>query len=913
MTTPPNGSLADFTEQLPFRLDPFQQRACEALENGHGVLVCAPTGAGKTVVGEFAVHLALAAGRKCFYTTPIKALSNQKFNDLVVRYGPDRIGLLTGDQSINGDADIVVMTTEVLRNMLYANSPALHGLSYTVMDEVHFLADRMRGAVWEEVILHLPDDVLLVSLSATVSNAEEFGGWIQTVRGDTTVVVDEHRPVPLWQHVMVGKRVFDLFDYRATRADRGRELLVDPELLRHIAHRLEADRLADWQPRGRGRNRGRPTIFRPPMRPDVIGILDREGLLPAITFIFSRAGCDAAVKQCLRSSLRLTNNEERARIAEVIDRRCADLPEADLIVLDYHEWREGLLRGLAAHHAGMLPVFRHTVEELFVEGLVKAVFATETLALGINMPARTVVLERLVKYNGEQHVPLTPGEYTQLTGRAGRRGIDVEGHAVVLWTPDVDPAEVAGLASTRTFPLRSSFAPSYNMTINLVHQMGPVQARKLLESSFAQYQADRSVVGLVRGIERGERVLEEIAAELGDESAVLDYVRLRAQISERERAQSRASRLQRRKAATDALAALRRGDIITITHGRRGGLAVVLEADRDSDDPRPLVLTEDRWAGRISSADYSGASAPLGSMSLPKRVEHRNPRARRDVASALRSAAGGLDVRPTKRRRGGSVERDVDPELASLREQLRRHPAHKLPDREEKARLAERYLRVERDNEQIRKKVAAATNSLARTFDRIVVLLTERGFIDANADDLKVTDDGRLLARIYSESDLLVAESLRSGIWEGLDAAELAAVLSSVVYESRGDTPSVPGGVDVPTGKLRRALNQTRRLWTELRADEQRHRISQSREPDDGFVPAVYRWATTGDLTRSLAASDAAGTGSPLSAGDFVRWCRQVLDLLDQVRNAAPSPALRTAAKRAIDDIRRGVVAVDAG
>jgi ATP-dependent RNA helicase HelY len=912
MTTPLSGELAGFAEQLSFKLDDFQQRACQALENGHGVLVCAPTGAGKTVVGEFAVHLALAAGRKCFYTTPIKALSNQKHNDLVARYGPERIGLLTGDQSINGDADIVVMTTEVLRNMLYANSPALYGLSHVVMDEVHFLADRMRGAVWEEVILHLSDDVRLVSLSATVSNAEEFGGWIQTVRGDTTVVVDEHRPVPLWQHVLVGRRLFDLFDYRAS-GKSGRELLVDPELLRHIASRREADRLADWQPRGRGRSR--PSIYRPPSRPDAISTLDREGLLPAITFIFSRAGCDAAVKQCLRSSLRLTSDEERVRVADVIDRRTAELNEADLIVLDYHEWREGLLRGLAAHHAGMLPIFRHTVEELFTAGLVKAVFATETLALGINMPARTVLLEKLVKFNGEQHMPLTPGEYTQLTGRAGRRGIDVEGHAVVLWHPDVDPAEVAGLASTRTFPLRSSFAPTYNMTINLVNQMGPTQAHKLLESSFAQYQADRSVVGLVRAVERGERILDEIAGELGGHDAsILEYVRLRLQISERERAQSRASRLQRRRATTDALAALRRGDIITITHGRRGGLAVVLEADRDSDDPRPLVLTENRWAGRISSADYSGASDVLGSMPLPKRVEHRNPRIRRDLASALRSASAGLEVPSAKGKRSGPPkERDVDPELAGLREQLRRHVAHDLSDREAKARLAERYLRIERDNEQIRQKIAAATNSLARTFDRIVELLTERNFIEGSNGDPKVTDDGRLLARIYSESDLLVAECLRSGTWEGLDAAELAAVLSSVLYESRGDAPGSPDGMNVPTGKLRRALNQTRRLWTELRSDEQRHRITQSREPEDGFVAAIYRWATTGDLTSALAASDASGTGTPLSAGDFVRWCRQVLDLLDQVRNAAPTPALRTTAKRAINDIRRGVVAVDAG
>ncbi|CRZ13901.1 RNA helicase [Mycolicibacterium neworleansense] len=906
------GELTRFTAEYPFALDDFQLRACRALQSGHGVLVCAPTGAGKTVVGEFAVHLALAAGGKCFYTTPIKALSNQKHNDLVARYGADKIGLLTGDQSINGDADIVVMTTEVLRNMLYANSPALQGLSYVVMDEVHFLADRMRGAVWEEVILHLPEDVLLVSLSATVSNAEEFGGWIQTVRGDTTVVVDEHRPVPLSQHMLVGRRLFDLFE--GTNST-----LVDPELLRHISHRREADRLADWQPRGRGRGGGRPQLYRPPSRPDVIATLDAAGLLPAITFVFSRAGCDAAVQQCLRAPLRLTTDEERARIAAIVDRRCADLAESDLIVLDYHQWREGLLRGLAAHHAGMLPVFRHTVEELFTAGLVKAVFATETLALGINMPARTVVLERLVKFNGEQHVPLTPGEYTQLTGRAGRRGIDVEGHAVVLWRPDdsnAEPAEVAGLASTRTFPLRSSFSPSYNMTINLVQQMGPEQAHKLLERSFAQYQADRSVVGLVRGVARGERMMGELAAELGGKDApILDYVRLRTKIGERERAQSRASRLQRRRAATDALADLRRGDIITITHGRRGGLAVVLEpAERGSDDPRPLVLTEHRWAGRISSADYSGASAPLGTMTLPKRVEHRQPRVRRDLASALRSAAADLSV-PSKRSSRGAAapERDVDPELAGLREELRHHPAHQLPGREAQARIAERYLRIERDNAQIQQKVNAATNSLARTFDRIVALLSERGFIEAASGQPKVTDAGRLLARIYSESDLLVAECLRAGLWDGLQPSELAGVLSAVLFESRGDTAGGTVGVDIPTAGLRRALAQTRRVSADLRGDEQRHRLAPSREPDEGFVTAVYRWATTGDLAAALAASDVSGSGSALSAGDFVRWCRQVLDLLDQVRNAAPTPALRNTAKRAVNDVRRGVVAVDAG
>jgi ATP-dependent RNA helicase HelY len=920
---PAAGELARFTAELAFGLDRFQQRACTALGSGHGVLVCAPTGAGKTVVGEFAVHLALASGGKCFYTTPIKALSNQKHTDFVARYGKEQIGLLTGDLSVNAHAPVVVMTTEVLRNMLYADSPVLQGLSYVVMDEVHFLADRMRGAVWEEVILHLPEDVRLVSLSATVSNAEEFGGWIQTVRGDTTVVVDDHRPVPLWQHMLVGKRLFDLFDYDARGPGDRRQPIVDPNLLRHIAHRREADRLSDWRAPRRQAGRGGPgrparsSFYRPPPRPDVIRMLDNDGLLPAITFVFSRVGCDAAVAQCLRSSLRLTTEEDRAQIAEVIDHRCGDLEDSDLAVLGYYEWREGLLRGIAAHHAGLLPVFRHTVEELFTAGLIKAVFATETLALGINMPARTVVLERLVKFNGEQHLPLTPGEYTQLTGRAGRRGIDVEGHAVVIWNPGEDtsePAEVAGLASTRTFPLRSSFAPSYNMTINLVNRVGPEQAHRLLEQSFAQYQADRSVVSLVRGVARGQQMLDEVAAGLGGNDApILEYARLRERISQHERAQARASRLQRRQAVNDALAALRRGDIITITHGRRGGLAVVLEPARDSTDPRPLVLTETRWAGRISSADYSDGSAPVGSMTLPKRVEHRQPRVRRDLASALRSAAAGLSI-PGDGRGKRTESRDLDPEVVALREQLRRHPVHREPDREAQVRLAERYLRIERDNAALQQKVAAATNSLARTFDRIVGLLTERGFIRVTDGDPAVTDDGRLLARIYSESDLLVAECLRTDAWTGLREAELAAVLSAVLYESRGgEGPGPPRNAEVPTPKLRQALHRMRRLSAELRADEQRHRITMSREPDDGFVAAIYRWASNGDLVTALAAADAEGTGSPLSPGDFVRWCRQVLDLLDQVRNAALQPELRATAKRAIDAIRRGVVAVDAG
>jgi ATP-dependent RNA helicase HelY len=881
--------LADFVCLLSFELDPFQRSACIALENGHGVLVCAPTGAGKTVVGEFAVHLALAEGRKCFYTTPIKALSNQKFADLTERYGADKVGLLTGDTSVNGDAPVVVMTTEVLRNMLYAGSSTLDRLGYVVMDEVHYLADRFRGAVWEEVILHLPQRVRLVSLSATVSNAEEFGEWLVTVRGDTTVVVDEHRPVPLWQHMMAGGRLLDLF----AGETQDEHVKINPQLLRRTE---ELGRFAVPAGRGyRGRGAPRGQRFRPTSRVDVVTRLDSAALLPAIVFVFSRAGCDAAVEQCVRSGLRLAGPDELAEIREVIERRTAGLPEADLRVLGYWEWREALERGIAAHHAGLLPTFKETVEELFLRGLVKVVFATETLALGINMPARTVVLEKLVKYNGEAHVELTAGEYTQLTGRAGRRGIDVEGHAVVLWQPGVDPRQVGGLASTRTYPLRSSFRPGYNMAINLVGQFGAEKARDLLEQSFAQFQADRSVVGLSRQIDRNNEGLagyaEQMECHLGD---FTEYMTLRRQIADREKSLARQNSSARRAEAAASLERLRKGDVIAVPAGRRSGLAVVVDPGVD-----PLVVTEDRWAGRLSVADFPAPVESLGRMRLPKQVNVRSPQSRRDLASSLRNT--GIDVPARERRRSGAAD---DAELAALRRALRAHPCHGCEKREDHARWAERYHRLFGETERIRQRVAATTHSLARAFDRIRGLLAERGYLADNGD--RVTEDGRRLARLYSESDLLVAECLRSDAWAGLGAAELAAVVSALVFESRRESP-----VDarVPDGAVSDALRSTVRLWASLESDERRHRLDRTREPDAGFAWPIFRWTRGEALEKVLLAAET--NGQELGAGDFVRWCRQVVDLLDQVREvvAADDP-VGVAAGRAVTAIRRGVVAM---
>jgi ATP-dependent RNA helicase HelY len=883
--------LTDFRAGYPFELDPFQAEACEALESGYSVLVCAPTGAGKTIVGEFAVHLALAAGQKCFYTTPIKALSNQKYNDLVDRYGADRVGLLTGDNAINSGAPIVVMTTEVLRNMLYVGSSSLTDLGYVVMDEVHYLGDRFRGAVWEEVIIHLSAAVRLISLSATVSNAEEFGEWLVSVRGETEVIVHEERPVPLWQHVLVGTRLFDLFDGDGTTINAG--------LLRHVADRV---RYLDPIP---GRRGGRaPRGWRPPHRPDVIGRLDSEGLLPAITFIFSRAGCDAAALQCVQAGMWLTTEDERAEIDTVIDELTSSVPPEDLDVLGYWEWRDGLRRGVAAHHAGLIPAFKQTVEELFVRGLVRAVFATETLALGINMPARTVVLERLTKFNGETHADITPGEYTQLTGRAGRRGIDVEGHAVVLWTPEVDPLRVAGLASNRTYPLRSSFRPSYNMAVNLVGQMGRPAARELLEASFAQFQADRGVAGLLAQIRRNEETLrqyeQQMACHLGD---FTEYADLRRRLSDRESLLAREGARERRGAVAASLEALRRGDVIRVPRGRRAGLAVVLDPGvHPRDDPRPLVVTEGRWSGRLTLVDFPHAVDVLGTVRVPKHLNHRSPQDRRDLASSLHALDIPDSPRESRSRRGSTADEDV--ELLRLRRELRAHPCHQCTDREQHARWAERHIRLTRENEGLRKRIEGRTGSLGRTFDRICQLLDDRGYLAGEA----ATPAGRQLARIWSEADLLAAECLRNGAWDGLEPAELAAVVSTLVYEPRREEMLVD---KMPSTAVRDALAATARIWAELSEDETERQLPASREPQLGFVWPIYRWARQERLDRVLAGT--AERGSELSAGDFIRWCKQVLDLLEQLAIAPGAGGSRrpvaATARAAAAAIRHGVVA----
>ncbi|MDO4899680.1 RNA helicase [Actinomyces sp.] len=935
--------LARFASDYDFPFDDFQNEACRALEAGQGVLVAAPTGAGKTVVGEFAVHLAQTRGLKAFYTTPIKALSNQKYLDLVARHGTDRVGLLTGDTSVNPHADVIVMTTEVLRNMLYSGSRDLDRLGYVVMDEVHYLADRFRGPVWEEVMIHLAPEVQVVSLSATVSNAEEFGDWLGQVRGRTAVVVSEHRPVPLTQHMLVGRRLLPLYSAPPERSGTAQPPL-NPDLLRAVreARRAAAGReQGDGGPRrqaGTGRGGrwsrtvgGRPypsrqgdggaraAHLRPPARVTVINALEGAELLPAIVFVFSRAGCENAVREAVTRGVNLTTNREARRIREIIERRTADIPAADLGVLGFHAWTHALTRGVAAHHAGLLPVFKETVEELFAANLVKVVYATETLSLGINMPARTVVLESLRKWNGSAHVNLTPGEYTQLTGRAGRRGIDVEGHAVVLATDDAEPAFVSSLASRRTYPLVSAFRPTYNMAVNLLGRMPRARAREVLESSFAQFQADRGVVEMAAEVRRKRHRLAELnkrmSCHLGDFG---EYALLRARISKVEADQSRGNRAARRGEAGRSIEALSRGDVVLYRAGRRLRHGVVVaQAAAHSGEPRLTVVGEDRRVHTLTPENAPDGVTRVGALPVSETVDVRRPRERERLADRLLDAlrAGTLDAstdRGSRRdHRGGE---DVARRLEQLRHEMRTHPCHACPHREEHARVGRRWVRTRDELDHLQARVNNRTGTIARQFDAVCRVLleleylapTDRGHLDG---ELRVTGAGRVLARVYAERDLLVAECLRQALWNDLTPAELAGAVSACVYEPRLAASSL--GLPAAPGSrlgdvLRRELTISRRI-SDLEALE---RVDPSTGAEPALAGAVRAWTDGADLATILEDTD-------LAAGDFVRWCKQLLDVLGQLATIisgagagerAGLARLAITAAEACLDVNRGVV-----
>lgn len=768
-----SSEVGRFATRYPFDLDHFQICACQALVDGMDVLVGAPTSSGKTIVAEFAVDKALREGSKLFYTTPIKALSNQKFHDLAYRFGQENLGLLTGDTTINPNAPIIVMTTEVARNMIYSHGAALENLGYVVMDEVHYLADKFRGPVWEEVLINLDPDVRVISLSATVSNVEDFGNWLSSVRRRTKVVISETRPVPLEQKMFIEGEIVALHRPGSNK--------LNPRLYA-LAQATRGQK--------RFRMPRRPRLD----RPGVCQALVNDNMLPAIFFVFSRAGCEQAVQEVVDSGMCFTTDQQATRIEQLAHLALSDLSDAEFALVGGPQWVHGLTLGVAAHHAGLLPVMKELVERLFIQGLLRVVFATETLALGVNMPARTVIIEQLDKWNGSEHAPLTAGEYTQLTGRAGRRGIDSLGYAVTLLSEQTPPYMVASLASKRSYPLHSAFVPTYNMTVNLLAYLDLTRARNNIEKSFAQWEAEHAV--------------RKIAAKARQA---------------REKAQQKLSG-----------AVCERGD--------------VMELERLM---RELSTLEKQARARRFSA-------------------HNTEQSQHDDRVAIEQA----------------------------RARMKAHPVYSCPERELHLVVARSAYQTMLKADNLEKQISLRTTSLSSQFDRVVQVLKELGYLQ---QDATLTQRGELLRSIYGEKDLLISQCLHDGVWNSLTTAQLAAVLAAVVYIARSDTasPVVPGGASAP---LAQALRQMNSLNARLQDIERHHHLSQGRPLDTGLSVGMEVWARGKSLNQAL-------ENAQMSAGDFVRWARQVVDLADQLSNCVPNAQLGVRLRQVVNAVRRGVVA----
>ncbi len=831
-----------FLEGEPFEPDAFQIEAIQVIESGASVVVTAPTGSGKTLIAEAAAAIALAAGKRTFYTAPIKALSNQKYHDLVDRYGEDGVGLLTGDNTINGEAPVVVMTTEVLRNMIYADSEALDGLAVVILDEVHYLQDRYRGSVWEEVIIHLPAGIQLVNLSATIANAEEFTEWMRARRGPTELVIEERRPVPLESMYLLRDR------------HHGNSVEWFPVFGKDGRHPNK--RVLNLLRKGRSRRGG----FATPRRLEVSEALLGAGKLPAIYFIFSRAGCDQAARTVAAAGLRLTSAEEREEIRLFADEATAHLEPIDLAVLGYDSWVSMLEAGVAAHHAGMVPAFKETVEHLFSSGLVKLVFATETLSLGINMPAKAVVLESFSKFNGESHELLRAGEFTQLTGRAGRRGMDEQGTAVILYSSYVPFKKVADVAAMGSHPLISSFEPSYNMAVNLVANYSKAQAEELLRASFAQFRAQQRTERLENRIaERSaeiERFLEAAQCEHGDIEAYVD-----APLGSGEGTD----------AVREFLSLLDSGDVLEMGDGGRW----VILARGYGRNPRFLLLSETGERRKATPDELGALPKHLGKLALEEPVRSSDQGYLEAASIVLRAW--------TPEGPGRSIEEDEPAELTVAA----------CPDLDDHLHWLSRSRRAAKDLRRLERRRTRINDDVVKRFTSRMAVLSELGYVKR----WDLSDKGRSLRRVYSELDLVLTEAVESSILEGLSAPEFAAVVSMFTFEPRKSD----GEGAILVGTVAERFEQIVKVWENVSSTEERRRVPMSRMPDSGFAPLAYGWVSGASL------DDLFGDDG-FAAGDFVRNCRQLLDLMRQIRDGFPS--LAPVAAAAINSTDRGIVAV---
>lgn len=848
-------------------LDEFQVEACRELEAGRDVLVSAPTGAGKTVAARYAVELALATGKRCIYTAPIKALSNQKYADLTEELGEDAVGLLTGDFTVNREAPILVVTTEVLRNMLFQGASDLADTGYAVLDEVHYLADPDRGPVWEEVILSLPEHVRLVSLSATIANTGELVAWMRSVRGDTALVTSNVRPVPLRQCALFGKHLVPVYDADAEGPSRALVAGVKREQER-AEQRHRAARVGE-------RDRRR-----------VLRVLGREDMLPAIEFIFSRKGCDRAVDSLLRHDVVLTDAAEQQEIRAEVARVREQLTAGDRHAIGFDRSARALERGFGAHHAGVFPAVKELIERLTARGLVKIVYATGTLALGIDMPVRTVVLEDLTRWDGAGFVNLSATEYTQLIGRAGRRGKDPVGNAVILGGPELDPEHLADIGSGRVDPLHSVFRPSYNTVTNLVLDRGYAEARALMARSFAQFQRNAKI-GTVNA--RLERVRRKIAGEERhlhcERGNLVEYVRLREKAGHARKAARKAAKRAYRARIEESFATARTGQVYAYGVGGELEYGLVLSAHRK----RLRVLT---WLGEVvwlELADLSSEMRGVASVSLPTGLSVKRPDVRESVAEEITDAVEervdlGLDEDLL-----APWSRFAEPDDAAVLA----HPVHACPDLAEHLRVAEGLVSLDHRAAELARAADSYADSVGREFDATARVLERRGLLLDGSDGTLTGGRGAgVLRELHADADLLLYEALSTVGEEEIEADVFAGWMSLFLSDDR------LGSMYPRPRELFRLTQRTRKIATELQAVEAEEGIERTPDLTPGCADVFAGWVSGWTLDQCIEASR-------LSAGDFINAARRLVDLLGQVRAATEGTWIADVAAKARDGVRR--------
>lgn len=878
-------------ELFPFPLDPFQLEAIDALNQGHSVVVSAPTGSGKTLVGEYAIHRALAHGQRVFYTTPLKALSNQKLRDFREQFGPENVGLMTGDLSVNREAKVVVMTTEIFRNMLYAEvdrgDDPLADVEAVVLDECHYMNDSQRGTVWEESIIHCPPPVQLVALSATVANAGQLTDWIERVHGPTQLVLSDFRPVPLAFSFCSAKGLHPLLNDEGTGLHPNCKVWRSPK----STHR-------------RGPKTPRPPQPEAAPLPFVVAQMAERDMLPAIYFIFSRRGCDKAVRDLGR--LNLLTSEEQARVRERLNAFVASTPEA--VREGGHD--DALLRGIAAHHAGVLPAWKELIEELFQQGLVKVVFATETLAAGINMPARSTVISALSKRTERGHRPLMGSEFLQMAGRAGRRGLDTQGYVVTVQSRFEGVREAGQLATSPADPLVSQFTPSYGMVLNLLQRYELPKAKELVERSFGRYLATLDLAEDERRIADLRQQLESLSGSATEVpwDDFEAYENERGRLREERRILRILQQQAEETLANELTLALQFASVGTLVslkapqlRGRVTPAVIVAKREGAGQFPLLLCLTDENVWILVPCQAVVSLHAELSCLQVKDLVEppdlhhlgeiRHGDQASGGLALAVGHMAHRHDMATPQYDLAGEVRSQAQL-VQDLEQALEANPAHHKGDRKQ---IKKQRRRMEELEEEIAERQRVLHHRSNRHWDTFLALIEILRFFGC-LDDLEPTEIGRTVAALRGDNELWLGLALMSGHLDELEPADLAAVLEAISTEvNRPDLwSSYP-----PPPAAEEALHDLGGIRRELLRHQESAAVAMPLWYELELMGLVHAWAKGTSWSDLIA-------NTSLDEGDVVRIMRRTVDLLAQIPyGEALSEQLRTHARAALKAINR--------